>query len=521
MELLTYLKILWKRKWLIILPLVLAVAVVLLLARQMPATYSAMATMRVETTRAGALDNVDYDIFYTERLVSTYVELATSRPVLEELAETLELERLPGIEVEIAYGTELFYIHVTDTNPVRARVVANTLADILVRSSTDGQTLSGPSPAQLLQQQMILMQTELEQARAEYIQLLLEQPDTPGVLETTQRAIDARESVYYDLLRQYERMRVTEAVRSGGITLVEAAVTPESASGPNQTLYLLLAVAGGLGAGVTLAFVFEVLDTRLMTTEAIVESSRLPLLGEVPHLDSAQDGRMAAAHFPGADIYRRLATSIFSHQQDQDSAQTLLISSAEPGEGKSFVAANLAYSLAQSGQKTVVIDGDLWVPTLHEVFHLENKKGLADVLAGKSAWKTALQPGGVENLQVLTSGPTPDDPAALIGADGIRALLEELAKAYDAVVLDSPALLGVADAAILAPLVERVVMVVYRGRSKHGPLQEALRQLDMMNVQPAGVIVNGAKPLSQRYYSYYQARARAARPQGAAPPEAK
>ncbi len=487
----------------------------------MPATYTATATMRVETARAGALDNVDYDIQYTERLVSTYVELATSRPVLDELVRTLDLERLPGIEIEIAFGTELFSINVTDTNPVRARVVANTLADILVRTSTDGQTMGGPSPAQLLQQQMILMQTELEQARAEYIQLLIDQPETPGVLETAQRAIDARESVYYDLLRQYERMRVTEAVRSGGIALVEPAVTPESASGPNRMLYLLLAVGAGLGGGVALAIVFEVLDTRLLTSEEIVKATGLPLLGEVPVLGASGDGRMAAAQYPGADIYRRLATSIFSPKRgDQCRAEALLVASAEPGEGKSFVAANLAYSLAQSGHKTVVVDGDVWLPTLHETYNLPNEHGLADVLAGHVTWEKAVQPGAIDNLTVLTSGPTPADPAAMMAVENLRDLLTALRGAFDVVVLDSPAVLGVADAAIAARLVDGVVLVVRRVQTRRGPVQEALRQLELLDVRPVGVIVNGARPLSERYYGYYQARVKAADRQGAAPPKA-
>lgn len=507
MELLAYLKILWRRKWLVILPLVMVTLVVFVLTRRMPETYTATVTMRVSTTRAGALDNVDYDILYTERLISTYVELATSRPVIDELWQTLSLDHLPGIDLEIAFGTELFYISVTDTNPILARVVANTLADILVNRNSNGDTLGGPSAAQQLEEQLQILRTEVEQTRAQYVSLLIEQPETPGVIESLQRAIDSRESIYYDLLRQYERLRVIEAVGSSAIVIVEPALTPDEPSGPNTTLFLIAGVGIGAMVGLGLAFVFEVLDTRLMTTNQIVAATELDLLGEVPQISPPQGEVMIAASYPGVDVFRRLGTSLFSPRADEEvSNQTVLVVSAEPGEGKSTIAANLAYSLAQGGRKTLLIDIDMWRPTQHKHFSLSNDKGLSDVLAGEMGWHAAVQETDLEALQVLTSGKSPSLPSVVLSEDNATILLDAWAETFEVVVLDSPALLGVADGGVLAPLVDSVAIVVRRGRTRREPVREALRQLKLTNAPLAGVVVNYADSMSERYYTYYQSK---------------
>src|SRR5262249_30351273 len=151
-----------------------------------------------------------------------------------------------------------------------------------------------------------------------------------------------------------------------------------------------------------------------------------------------------------------LRTNLLTLDRDTP-LRTLMVTSAEPGEGKSTIVANLAFALAQSGRKVIVVDTDLRLPTLHKIFDLPSRIGLSSILQRKITVDEGLRNSDIPGLQVLTSGPFPSDPAEWLGLPRMRTVVERLIQLSDVVLLDTPALLPVTDAAILAPLVDGVI----------------------------------------------------------------
>jgi len=260
----------------------------------------------------------------------------------------------------------------------------------------------------------------------------------------------------------------------------------------------MVGLAGGLG----LAFLFENLDTTLYTVEQIGAAAQAQVLAQIPK--QIRPLILSNGDSPQADAFRRLKTNLFVSDGEQP-LQTLMVTSAEPGEGKSFIVANLALVMAQSERKVLVVDCDLRRPSLHRVFGLPNSVGLSSVLKGEATLDEALQQSEAPGVVVLTSGPLPHNPTDLLGAPETPALLGELARQFDKVLLDTPALLPVVDAAVLAPGVDGTLLVVERARVRREDLQAALEQLTLSRASLAGVAVNRTKS-TRRYGYYFQAR---------------
>jgi len=183
--------------------------------------------------------------------------------------------------------------------------------------------------------------------------------------------------------------------------------------------------------------------------------------------------------------------------------KTLLITSAEPGAGKSTVLVNLAAAMAQAGQKVVVVDGDLRYPCLHEVFELPNDMGLSNVLSDLRRMSTALQETNIEGVRVLTSGPVPPNPAEPPPLSKLPQLLGKLAKEADLVLLDSPPILAIADAATMASMVDGVLLVAAKDQATGRRVQRALQQMARVGAKPLGVVFNRASAADGDYYYPY------------------
>jgi non-specific protein-tyrosine kinase len=256
----------------------------------------------------------------------------------------------------------------------------------------------------------------------------------------------------------------------------------------------------GLAGGVGLAFLFENLDITLYTTKQVEEVTELPALGKIPTARRRRQVSLFNGNSPQAEAFRCLRTNIFTLDHDAP-LQTLLITSAEPREGKSTIVTSLALAIAQSGRKVVVVDSDLRRPTLHKVFDLSNKVGLSSVLSQEITLEEAVQDSQVSGIQVLTSGPLPSNPAELLGSPHMTALIEQLARQFDTVLFDAPSLLAVTDAAVVAPIVDGVVLVVGRAQARRKAVRAACKQLTDVKAKSIGAVVNRAERDSS--YDYY------------------
>jgi capsular exopolysaccharide synthesis family protein len=252
---------------------------------------------------------------------------------------------------------------------------------------------------------------------------------------------------------------------------------------------------GGLG----LAFIFENLDRTLYTKQQIEEVTQLPTLGKIP----LAKGRQKVAIFSDSSVqeeaFRRLRTNLLSLEGGPP--KTLLVTSAEPDEGKSTIVANLARAFALSRRRVIVVDGDMRLPTLHKIFDLPNNVGLSNVLRHEARLSEAVQHSSVGDVYVLTSGPIPSNPAELLGASAMSALIKQLAEHFDIVLIDGPAILAVTDAAVLAQDVEAVLLVVGRARAEQEKVRAARQQLANVKANLVGAVVNRSE--RTEIYSYY------------------
>jgi capsular exopolysaccharide synthesis family protein len=209
------------------------------------------------------------------------------------------------------------------------------------------------------------------------------------------------------------------------------------------------------------------------------------------------DPRSAAA-----EAYRTLRTNIRFSSLDQP-ARSILFTSPRQHEGKSTTLANLAVIAAQAGSRVVVVDCDLRRPSLHEVFGVPNTSGFTDALLKESPDVISYQPGPIAGLRVLTSGPLPPNPAELLSLDRVDNLLKILSGDADLVLLDSPPAAGVADASILAPRVDGVVLVVDATRTRRDPAIRAKEQLERVGARILGVVINRAH-VDNANFNYYR-----------------
>ena len=202
-----------------------------------------------------------------------------------------------------------------------------------------------------------------------------------------------------------------------------------------------------------------------------------------------------------AESYRSLRTNIQYSSFDKE-VKRILVTSSEPGEGKSTTAGNLALAFSQDEKKVLLIDCDLRKPSIHKKFRISNNIGLSDVVIDSSKFSKAVI-HHTEYLDVLPSGKIPPNPSELLGSKAMENLLNELQKHYDLIILDTPPVHAVTDAQILSTKVDGVVLVVRAERTKKDSVVSAKASLEKVNANILGVVLNGGERSSGKYYYYY------------------
>lgn len=210
---------------------------------------------------------------------------------------------------------------------------------------------------------------------------------------------------------------------------------------------------------------------------------------------------------PIAEAFRTLRTNISFSFLDRP-FKIIMTTSAGPEDGKSTVTANMGVVLAQAGSRVLIVDCDLRKPTMHKLFETDNHRGLTNLLAQDLEITDAAKPTRAEGLSLLTSGPIPPNPSELLGSQKMKSFLQKAAGMYDVVLVDSPPVVAVTDASVLAPLVDGVMLVVKSGVTKIDMLKDARAQLEKASAKIIGVVLNGVKMQGEdyRYYYYYSSK---------------
>lgn len=208
---------------------------------------------------------------------------------------------------------------------------------------------------------------------------------------------------------------------------------------------------------------------------------------------------------PVSEAYRQLRTNIQYSSPDKP-IRTLLATSTNPEEGKSTTLANLAVAIAQSEKRVMVLDCDLRRPNLHELFGVPNVSGLTSLMVDGGAIDTVVQESGIKNLEIITSGPRPPNPSELLGSNRMEEILGQLRDRADYVLIDSPPIIAVTDAAVLASKVDAVILVISAGRTKRELARKARTLLQNVNANLIGVVLNNVK-YDTKLHQYYSGNA--------------
>jgi len=515
MELQTYFAILWRRKWIIVaiaLITLIGVAVATFFATPL---YTSSTTLRVATV--GATTGVRPEIDYTLRLMNTYVNIISGRSTRQELSQRLNVASPPKVTVTIIPSTELMRIEAEADDPGTARDAATIPAESVIRHDQEQGSSSGETTQEILSRQLSQIATELDAARIEYNRLMADSPDDTASLTAANLEIQAKERTQATILEQYENVRLQHALQANSVYVVESAFLPASPSKPRTEMNLVLGLLIGLIAGVGVAFLLDSLDSTLYTSGQIEAVTKLPTLGRIPVSSGRSvliDPNAASNGYQSQfEAFRRLRVNLLNSGNGHP-PQTILVTSADIGEGKSTITANLAVAMAKSGRSVVAIDCDLHIPTLHTIFKTPNEFGLTSVLTKQVSVAGVLQRTSLPNLHLISSGPALPDPAKspellqitpsalanrfeqgteLLGSQEMDHLIEQLKHQFDIVLLDTPALLSVTDAAVLAPVVDSVVLVVASERSHRDAVRAVREQLNSVRVKSLNVVINRDK----------------------------
>jgi len=309
------------------------------------------------------------------------------------------------------------------------------------------------------------------------------------------------------LSSRIKELNVTEDVGALNISILEVARPADKPSEPQRARIMAIALVVGLMLGGGLALLRDWMDQRLRSAEEIAAVLGTPVLGVVPSMSRRQGivSRGQKVHKDSgsseAEAYRTIRTAVF-FGAPKDVAKRILVTSPTPGDGKTTLASNLAIAMAQAGQRTLIIDADLRKPMQQRVFEKNHEgTGLSSVIAGLATLEEGIQPSGIDGLDLLLCGPQVPNPSEMLNSNSFARLLQILSVKYDRIIIDSPPVMSVTDAQIIAAICDLTLLVLRAEKSTRNVSRRALEGLLSVGGHVLGAIVNDVKKKSK--YGYY------------------
>jgi Mrp family chromosome partitioning ATPase/uncharacterized protein involved in exopolysaccharide biosynthesis len=377
--------------------------------------------------------------------------------------------------------------------------------------------------------------TKLNQLKKENQSL----PERALKLVRLQRELQLQESLYSQLKTKYQETLIQESGKVEEVTIVKPALVPVAPFNvPSKMMIILTGIIMGLIIGIVFAFGAEVFDTSMGTIEDVENLLQVPVLGVIPFIEKVVDeenreGKKKAekerkreliAHYDpksiSSEAFRTLRSNLQFMSVDKK-GKSFLVTSAFVQEGKTFNAINLALSIAQVGSRVLLLEADLRKPVIHRTFGLERSPGMTDcvlgnyqfndiintvtdVMLGDFELEEILKTPGLDNLNIITAGTQPPNPAEILRSKRFSELLQEAYQHYDVIILDSPPILPVVDATEIGPHVDGVIIVYTVGKIGRGVLKRAKMSLDNIHANVWGVILNNVKPeAGPDYFKYH------------------
>lgn len=541
MELLQYWKMVRKWWWILLLSTALfGMAGVLYTVNQAP-IYAATTTLLINPAAPNALLAYTTDIS-AQALANTYTEFMRTNSYATLVAQEMggvisEEDILKALTVRYVEGTQIFRISAMLTDPAQTQLLANTAARVLInanlarqRSQQEQLQQQRSTEAEQERQRLLELQTVLQQEAANYgerIQILeneiKNQAGKPKsddgdarLLQLKDELVTAR-SERIDVLSSLSATQASLAnsyntglLSTDTAVVIDEAFLPVEPEPGRQIQLIILALLAGVMAGTGMAWLLEYIDYTVHTPEALDVHYGVPSQGAIgifannsSHDRAKELVTLSEPRSPIAEAFRALRTAVRMANAVKP-IRRLMITSAGPGEGKTFVVTNLAISLAQEGRRVILVDLDLRRPQVHKVFGMQAVPGFTNLAADPTlTLDQVLKPTSIPTLCILTCGAIPPNPAELLGSGRAGEIMRQLDEAADIVLYDTPPAATVTDAVILAAQVDGVLQVVRAGRTRIDLMQRCKTLLDRTNVYILGPVLNGVQVTDFGYYANY------------------
>ncbi|QFR43187.1 GumC family protein [Sulfurimonas xiamenensis] len=317
------------------------------------------------------------------------------------------------------------------------------------------------------------------------------------------RKFQVNENMYAYLLEKQYEASIIKASKVSNSRIIDPALLPLKPLKPKISLIIAVSAVLGLILGIMIALIRNALDNTIKNYEDITNESKIPVIGSIPFIKGYKDTYHVIHNDPKsvyAESFRAIRTNL-QFMATYSSHKTIMISSTIPAEGKTTTSSNLGAILAMSDKKTIILNLDLRLPTLHKVFNLPNDSGMSNFLSGHTQPEEIIQNTEITNLDIISSGPVPPNPSELIMSERMEEIIEFLKQSYDYIILDTPPLGLVTDATILANLADITLLVVKSNYAKKGFVTNFEKTAKAHNIKNTGIILNAL--LRKKAYSGY------------------
>ncbi len=475
-----------------------------------PDTYVSRTTLVVGTTFLDPNPNTN-QLIIGQQLAQIYADMALREPIQTATMHALKMNWLPQYQARVVPNTQIVEISVTDTNPQRAQIIANELANqLILQSPTIGDTQTGEQQ-EFIKQQLSSLRDQIDESEKNIAEL---QKSLIGLTSASQianiqRQIDEQSKKLNDLRISYANFLANSQKGAVNIlTPVEPANLPTHPVGTTKVIIIVLAGLVGLSLGMGAAYILEQLDTTVKTASDVERVFNLPVIGYISETPKNGSTATYVAQNPNsilAENFRMLQSNI-EFCRLGNSIKTILITSPSQGNGKSTVASNLALSISQEGQNVILVDADLRRPSVHRSLKMTIEPGLSDILNKRADLRNATRGWPSEaGLKVITAGTKLSDVTEVVGSRRIASVLSELKENHELVIVDAPPLI-IADSYNLASRVDGVIIVMEPGQTAHEQAKAIKEQLNRADAKILGIVFNKISEDYAHSYGDYQYR---------------
>lgn len=513
MELRHYLSLVRKWLWLVILGGILGAGSAYVYSRLSTPIYQSTITLMISQGVGVAQDYSS--LLASQRAATTYMEQIKSPALLRQVYKELgipEDDILPvSISAQAVRDTSLLRVSVQDVDPARAQAIATQTAKVLNDQINATQMQRYRAIQDDLDKQIAEVRKKIDETQKALAPLGdSTDPKAASAPEfvRTERArlqmeLTTLQAQYSVLLQNANNTRLTASRYNDVISVATPAELPLAPISPRTMQNTLLGFAVGVMLAAGIAFLVEYLDDSLKSSDDVNRVLGLSTIGNVARFPKGSKSSLAvleAPRAPYAEAYRNLRTNLqFSLAVDASNA--LVVSSAEPGEGKTTTIANLAVTMAQMGKRVLLVDTDLRRPSLHHLFRVPPEPGLTDLFLRDQTLAQVVRETSQPGLFLLACGKIPPNPAEVLASAWMDQLVDTLKQQYDIVLFDSPPILPVTDALLLASKTKHLLWVVAAGKTRSDPLRRAREALAQLDAKILGVVLN--RMSAGRGYGYY------------------